>query len=108
MGVNRVVIFITLLIVILLLIPLSVVSPSLLRRSLPVESGQRGTVCREGMGRTGIRIKSKSKSKIRKGGIATGYSTVTAIRNGADLLIVETKSKVAIFTPGRGFSRLFR
>jgi len=36
------------------------------------------------------------------------HSTVSAIRNGADLLIAEAKSKVVSFTPGRGFSWVFR
>jgi len=51
-----------------------------------------------------IKIKSKIMSKSKR----SGYSTVTAIRNGAELLIAETKSKVMIFTPGRGLSRVFR
>jgi len=56
-----------------------------------------------GGGKAKIKIKIKRRSEG-----TTGYSTVTAMRNGPDSLIAETKSKVVIFTPGRGLSRVFR
>jgi hypothetical protein len=57
---------------------------------------------RLGEGMKEIRIMSRIRSRRED------HSTVTAIRNGAELLIAETKSKPVIFTPGRGFSRVFR
>ena len=51
---------------------------------------------------------TRSQSRVARPQVEIQDSTVRAIRNGADLLIVETKSKVVILTPGRGFSRVFR
>jgi hypothetical protein len=49
-----------------------------------------------------------SQSRVARRQVEIQGSTVRAIRNGADVVIAETKSKVVILTPGRGFSRASR